>query len=103
MRDRARRAAESEEREEARLEQLRSYQARRIAAERVEDREARLQQLRINQDQTIAAESAEEREVRLQQVRTNYKGMKTLMKILFMRKAYCYVYVHEKHTHGGNI
>ena len=32
--DRARRAAESEEREEARLEQLRSYQARQIAAER---------------------------------------------------------------------
>ena len=56
MRDRARRAAESEEKGEARLEQLQSYQARRIAAERIEDSEARLQQLRINQDRTIAAE-----------------------------------------------
>ena len=52
MRDRARRAAESEEKGEASLEQLRSYQARRIAAERVEDREVRLQQLRTNQEQS---------------------------------------------------
>ena len=54
---------------EARLQQVRSAQDRRITTESAEEREARLQQVRSAQDQRIATESAEEREACLQQLR----------------------------------
>ena len=58
-------ATESAEEREARLQQVRSAQDRRIATESAEEREARLQQVRSAQDRRIATESAEEREARL--------------------------------------
>ena len=66
VRTRARRAAESEETQQARLQQSRSYQTRQISVKSSEEREASIALLRRNQQQRIVTESAKEREGPLQ-------------------------------------
>ena len=65
----------NQQRREARLQQVRSAQDRRIATESAEEREASLQQLRVAQQQRVSAESAEEREARLHQLRVVQQQM----------------------------
>ena len=67
--------SETEEQREARLQRMRITYCERMAVETEEQREARLQRMSANQSDRLAAETEEQREARLQRMRIAHTGI----------------------------